>query len=77
MSCRSGCPTKDHGSWGDCLRASNVRIGDLNVTANKQFLRDNEAYRAARKQGIQPQTTRRVDVERAVRMSDKQGFAVT
>ena len=52
-------------------------MGDLNVTANKQFSRDNDAYRAARKQGIQPQTTQRVDVERAVKQSDKQGFAVT
>jgi len=76
--CTSGCPTPGaHSSWGACLQAKGVRVGDLNVTANKQFLRDNEAYRAARKQGIQPETTQRVDVERAVRQSDKQGFAVT
>jgi len=78
MSCTSGCPTPGaHESWGACLRAKNPRVGDLNVTANKQFSRDNDAYRAARKQGIQPQTTQRVDVERAVKQSDKQGFAVT
>ena len=32
MACRTGCPTQDHDSWGDCLRASNIQMstGDAN-----------------------------------------------
>jgi hypothetical protein len=24
--CRSGCPTQDHDSYGDCLQAANIAI---------------------------------------------------
>lgn len=27
--CRTGCKTKDHKSYGDCLRDGNLMIGNL------------------------------------------------
>lgn len=24
--CRSGCLTRDHASWGDCVRAANIGV---------------------------------------------------
>lgn len=27
--CRSGCTTKDHHSYAECLRAANLQIGNL------------------------------------------------
>lgn len=28
-NCRTGCKTKDHRSYGECLRDSNLQIGNL------------------------------------------------
>jgi hypothetical protein len=24
--CRTGCPTKDHATWGECVRAARIQI---------------------------------------------------
>ncbi len=47
--CRSGCTTQDHESWGDCLRAANLSIKELNeliyslgITASKGIMCDKE-----------------------------------
>jgi hypothetical protein len=29
INCRSGCKTKNHASWGECVRAAGVQIGNL------------------------------------------------
>lgn len=65
MSCRSGCPTPGaHASWGDCLRAAGVQIGDLTGTGPaKTTGKRLEAYASAKRQGIQPPTTRLRDVQ--------------
>lgn len=66
--CRTGCPTQDHASWGDCARASGIQVGDLTgagparVTAKRL-----DAYASARRQGIQPPTTRLRDVQASLR----------
>lgn len=26
MPCSTGCPTKDHATWGECVRAKNTRV---------------------------------------------------
>jgi hypothetical protein len=83
MSCRSGCPTQDHASWGDCLRSSNIQMnaGDANggMVANgwtgKRWDKELELYRSARKQGIQPDGTTTAKVQQALDASDKTGKA--
>ena len=74
--CRSGCPTQDHESWGDCARASNIGISS-EPTANyiKNTDKELSAYRDARKQGIQPASTKMKDIQKAVRASDLIGRA--
>jgi len=66
VSCRSGCVTQDHGSWGECARASNLStmVGG-SVQANRQMEVDLEHYRQVRKQGIQPKSVKRPAVEAA------------
>lgn len=74
--CRSGCPTQDHESWGDCARASNIGISSEPI-ANyiKNTDKELSAYRDARKQGIQPASTKMKDIQKAVRASDLIGRA--
>lgn len=71
MSCRSGCPTQDHKSWGECARQS-VRFGmwwSQGVKAENSWNSELAEYRAARAQGIQPATTKRADIRAAVDVS--------
>lgn len=58
MTCRSGCRTKDHRSYAQCLQAANVTV---NATINSQLQgmwektkTDLSAYQTARANGIQP-----------------------
>lgn len=83
MTCRSGCLTKDHASWGDCLRASNIQMnsGDANGNVvssgwtNKKWNNELSLYRQARAQGIQPDGTSTAKVRAAIDISNKTGVA--
>ena len=63
--CRSGCPTQDHDSWGECARAANLQVGPADRDARIKWNRDLDEYRRVRKQGIQPKSVRRPAVEAA------------
>lgn len=74
--CRTGCPTQDHESWGDCLRAANLSITNEKVAKEiKNTDKELSAYRDARKLGIQPASTKMKDIQKAVRASDLIGRA--
>lgn len=74
--CRTGCATQDHESWGECARAANISVSnDPIAAAIKNTDRELSAYRDARKQGIQPASTRMKDIQKAVRASDLIGRA--
>lgn len=58
MNCRSGCRTKDHGSYAECLRAATVQTPAV-LTSPLQDMygktkTDLAAYESARRHGIQP-----------------------
>ena len=80
-NCTSGCPTKDCESYAACLRGKGARVAYANsangydYTAQKKWDRDLAAYKDARDQGIQPASTNRAAVDRAVAISDKAGKA--
>jgi len=78
MACRTGCKTKDHSSWGECLRASRLQLnaGDAKHTiikTNKAWDAELNAYKAARDQGIQPAGTTMAKVQEAVSISEMTG----
>lgn len=82
MSCRTGCLTKDHATWGECMRAANLRIaycqsstGGGDYTAQKKWDKELDLYRSARKQGIQPDGTSTKKIRKALEISDKTGVA--
>lgn len=81
-NCSSSCPTQDHATWGECVRAKGLRVGwaashkGIDRTKEKQWEKGLEEYRSARAQGIQPASTNVRDVRAAVAASDAAGTAV-
>jgi len=77
MACRTGCRTKDHGTWGECARAASLQVNALVESAEKDDFRqtnaDLSAYAAARAQGIQPESTRLESVRKAQAASSAMG----
>lgn len=77
--CRTGCPTQDHASWGECARASGLMVGwcqsvkGLDRTAEKNLQSELNAYSRTRVGGIQPDGTTRPKIDFANRMSEKFG----
>ena len=70
MNCRSGCRTKDHASYAECLQDANVIIaGTINsplqsmYEATKRDLRD---YKQARADGIYPEGTSNTKIKAAL-----------
>jgi len=76
MACRQGCRTKNHRTWGECARAANIQldVGE-HVARNRDWDSDIEAYKSARQQGIQPDSTKREDVLVAKAFSEHTGVA--
>lgn len=67
-TCRSGCRTHDHASWGECARAASFQIGDLTGTGQRTTTdRRLKLYAEAKRQGIQPQGTKVSDSLGALR----------
>ena len=79
MACREACLTKDHANWGECMRAVNLHIGyaqsakGLDYTKQKKWDNELALYQTARKQGIQPDSTKTKDIRRAIDISEKTG----
>ena len=79
-NCTSGCRTKNHKSWGECMRSKHAiiaysGIGGGDATAAKRWDNELSAYRDARAQGIQPDGTTMPRIEAALRASDEAGAA--
>lgn len=60
-NCRTGCKTKDHSSYAECLQAANPTI-NATVTSGLASMwsktkSDLAAYETARRNGIQPEGT--------------------
>lgn len=65
-----------HETFGACLRAKNIQVGDIKGRpANRKWDADLNAYADARRAGIQPAGTERHHVDRAVRISEADGQA--
>lgn len=77
MTCRTGCPTQDHVSYSDCLRNSGVRVAYANsangwdLTKQKKWDAELNAYRGAKAEGLQPAGTDMRSIDQAKAWSDK------
>lgn len=72
--CRTGCKTKDHESYAECLRSAKAQVGPM-WTNSRAIHSELNAYADARRQGIQPAGTQSHQIEAAVRASDSAGQA--
>lgn len=73
--CRSGCPTQDHATWGECARAAEILIGDVRGRdINRAWDYELDSYEGAVRQGIEPKTTKLADTRAAVEFADKTGI---
>lgn len=81
MACSTGCPTKDHKSYGECMRSKKQMVGfarsayGADKTRDKLHERELSLYRELRQQGIQPDGTGMAKLEFAKRMSEETGMA--
>ncbi|MFF3363581.1 hypothetical protein [Streptomyces misionensis] len=81
MACRTGCPTPGkHKTWGECARSANLKvaycgIGGGDATEQKRWDAELDLYRAARRQGIQPDGTTKDKVMAAIESSNAAGAA--
>lgn len=73
MNCRSGCPTKDHATWGECARDMGLQVGDLGRGVTAATDRRLNAYASARSQGVQPQGTQLWQSQLAMEKADRTG----
>lgn len=70
-----------HSTFGACMRFKGVRVAycqsaaGKDYTAEKRWQKDLDAYASARREGIQPASTRREAVTGARALSDKTGTA--
>lgn len=74
MACRSGCPTQDHATYGECLRSARIKT-TMAFGGMKHTDSELAEYRALRAQGIQPAGTTRPALDAAKAISDKYGGA--
>lgn len=79
MACTSGCPTQDHGSYAECLRAKSPRIAYCNSAGNRDATREKKwrkeidrAYNVM-SQGILPDNTFGPALDKAERISNETG----
>lgn len=78
MACSSTCKTKDHSSWGECVRAKNVTAQWLGGTGpsqseQKAFDRENQRFEDATKAGLSPQGVGHKAIDAAYRAAESKG----
>ncbi len=81
MACRTGCRTKDHATYGECCRASNVKsmmmdyAKGFDYTREKRWNAELGEYRQALAEGIEPAGTTMSAINEARKISDATGKA--
>lgn len=80
-NCSSKCATKDHATFGECMRSKALHVAYCNSADGKDYSAQKRAdveldrYAAARAEGIQPASTKTGAINAAVAASDAQGKA--
>lgn len=73
MSCGHPCACVTYGAH---LRAKNIRLGDIKpYSQQRSWDRELGEYAAARRQGVQPATTKLRDIRAAMAESERTGAA--
>lgn len=75
MACSSGCPTPgQHQTFGECLRSKRLQISGAEARDfNQSIYHQQDAYVAARRAGLQPETIFKKDVDQAWALTEATG----
>lgn len=72
--CSSACLTKDHLTWGECVRDKGLQvspaISDSYGSRQKQWDRELDGYESAVRQGLEPAGTKQHHVDAAFKEAD-------
>ena len=81
-NCTSSCKTKDHSNYGECIRSNTPMFVGVSPTRTgwdqdkvKKDEREIQSYWDATRQGIEPRSTRKKDIDAAVKLSNDAGKA--
>lgn len=76
-NCSSSCVTKDHATFGECMRNKHLNLNPNLANTQKTISTERElqAYRDARRQGVRPDGTTMAKVEEAMKISEATGKA--
>lgn len=81
-NCTSGCKTQDHESYSDCLQSKNTGFAGCfptrqgwDKTKENADVKELESYYSAVRQGIEPISTKKKDIDAAVKLSNEAGKA--
>ena len=81
-NCRSGCKTQDHKSYSDCLQEANFGFTGCFPTRQgwdkdkeKNWDKELDSYYSAVKQGVEPISTKKKDIDAAMMLSNEAGKA--
>lgn len=75
--CSSACVTRDHRTFGECMRSKNLNLNPnlADTQRQKDWDRELDFYDSARSQGVEPRGTKRHLVEEAMNTSEATGVA--
>lgn len=72
--CSSSCRTKDHRTFGECMRAKNLQlsphVNDAYSVKQTNWDRDLDHYEKAVNNGLQPDGTQRWQVDKAIKEAE-------
>jgi hypothetical protein len=74
VNCSGTCPTRDHRSYGECLRAKGIQlspaVSDSYGSRQKKWDRELDGYESAVRQGLEPAGTKQHHVDAAFREAE-------
>ena len=81
-NCTQSCKTQDHESYGECMQSNMPMFMGVNPTKTgwdqdkvKKDEKEIQSYWDATRQGIEPRSTRKKDIDAAVKLSNEAGKA--
>lgn len=74
MACSASCLTKDHRTWGECIRAKSLQvspaISDGYATRQRGWDRELDNYESATRQGLSPAGTKQHHIDAAMKEAE-------
>lgn len=72
--CSSACLTRDHRSWGECVRSKGIQtspaINDTYATRQRAWDNELNSYESATRQGLTPAGTKQHHVDAAMKAAE-------